>query len=180
MIKVKLDILTKRIDLKALEELFNEYYIPLCRFCAQFVRNTNIAEDIVQDTFVKIWEKRDSIIVNTSYKSYLYTSVRNKAIDHLKSRSAKLMNENVQLDDKIADAADITESIEKKETEAIINKAIESLPEKCFVIFSLKRYGELSNEQIAEKLNLSEKTVQNQITIAKKKLKAYFQKYNLL
>ncbi len=158
------------------EELFNEYYTALCRYAIRFVHHPEIAEEIVQDQFIYLWEKRNALTIHTSVKAYLYASVKNKSIDYLRSRFAKVLFVNEELSYEIKTTFDPHSTLEDQELSEIITKAIKALPEKCSIIFSMKRFGELSNKEIAVALNISEKTVENQITIAFKKLRPVLSK----
>jgi RNA polymerase sigma-70 factor (ECF subfamily) len=144
------------------------------------VRNTAQAEEIVQEKFLFLWERKDSIEIRTSYESFMYTAVRNQSIDYLRSRAAKISLAREELSDELRDDTDPLKKIEYQEFEKAINHIIESLPEGCFIIFSLKRFGGLKNKEIAGKLKISEKTVLNQLTKAKKLVKAALLKYSTL
>ena len=164
------------IDSVYFKTIYEELYVDLCRFCLQYVRDEEIAKEIVQDQFIYLWEKRNEIGIHTSIKSYLYKAVRNKSINYLKSKYAKIDFEEEAVVFNIADFNTPEREIEKKELEHIINEAINNLPDKCYHIFSLSRYSPLSNKEIAVKLNISEKTVENQISIALKKIKSHLEK----
>ena len=168
-----------KLDRKVFEELFNALYTPLCRYSIRFVHQAEIAEDIVQEQFISIWDKRDTLVVHTSYKSLLYTAVRNKSIDYLRSKYARMQFVPEDNSFTIQDQSNPLKIVEHTETSEIITKAIKSLPEKCAVVFSLSRFGELSNREVATELNISEKTVENQITNAIKKIKAFVNQYEL-
>jgi RNA polymerase sigma-70 factor (ECF subfamily) len=158
------------------ENIYRELYIDLCRYCFLFVRSEKAAEDIVQEQFVYLWEKRDEISISTSAKSYLFKAVRNKSINYIKSKYANIHFEDTAVIFDIAEFSTPSHKYETQELENIIDMAFKSLPDRCYHIFSLSRYSPLSNKQIAEKLNISEKTVENQITIALKKIKSYLDK----
>lgn len=160
--------------------LFDEYYTPLYRFCLQFVRNTEVAEDIVQEQFISLWERRYKIIIHTSFKSYLYKAVRNRSIDHLKGRFNQVSFEYESAPGLVIENINPHSNMENKELMDLIQKAIESLPEKCYTIFSMSRFGEFSNKEIAAHLNISVKTVENQITIALKKLRSFLEGYSMV
>lgn len=160
-----------KLDSNSFDKLFNELYPELCRFSIQFVCIPEIAEEIVQDQFVYIWERRHTIQIRDSYKSYLFKAVKNKSINYLKSRFAKTNFVKEELSYDLSEQTNPLKLIEDKEQTTLVTKALEYLPERCHVIFSMSRFGELSNKQIANELNISEKTVENQITIAIKKLK---------
>ncbi len=167
------------LDPQTFEYLFREFYPGLLRYCTRITRNQVIAEDIVQEKFIRLWEMRNEIIIHSSYKSFLYTSVKNKAIDYLRTKYSKSFisyNEAPILNDQETPS----QLLEFEEYSKIITKAVEGLPDKCFAVFSLKRYGELSRKEIAEKLNISEKTVDNHLAIATKKIRSVLLKYSLL
>lgn len=168
----KHDIISNHKDFKM---LFDEHYIPLCRYSLKFVRQPEVSEEIVQDVFVYIWNKRNEINIHTSAKAYLYKSVKNKSLDYLKSKLARY---DFDTDVSTIDAHssnDPLKMLEEKETITLIEKAIKELPEKCYTVFSMSRFGDYSNKEIAEELGISEKTVENQITIAIKKIKLYIE-----
>ena len=167
----------KKLSEAEFEKLFKELYTPLCRYCSRFVRSTDLAEEIVQERFLFLWERKDSLKIRSSYKSFMFTAVRNKAIDYLRSRAAKLSLSQEELSHEIHDDTDPYKSMEYHEFEKEITGILESLPEKCYIIFSLKRFGGLENKEIARKLKISEKTVLNQLTKAKKIVKAALSKY---
>ena len=168
-----------RLNAYAFENLFRELYPGLLKFCTQITRNQIIAEDIIQEKFILLWEKRDEIIIHSSYKSFLYTSVKNKAIDYLRKKYSKLFISFDEIPD-LSEQQTTSQRLEFEEYSQIVTKAIEELPDKCFVVFSLKRYGEFSRKEIAEKLNISEKTVDNHLAVATKKIRAFLLKYGLL
>jgi RNA polymerase sigma-70 factor, ECF subfamily len=165
-----------KLDDKNFELIFRENYAILCRFCIRFVRIPEIAEEIVQDQFITLWEKRDMIEIHTSLKAYLYKSVKNKSIDYLKSKMAKhKLTETSSFSD-ISDYNSPYQILESNETINTIEQAIQQLPEKCYAVFSLSRFAGMSNKEVAEELNISIKTVENQITIALKKIKVFLSK----
>lgn len=156
--------------------LFNELYSPLCRFCMKLTGDKEIAEDIVQEKFVYIWEHRQRLERINSLQSYLFTAVKNSSINHLKKQFRRnpdycLGNiAEVHLNDTIPDPSEL---LENKELAILLEKALADLPEKCRIIFTMKKMGEFTNKEIARKLNISVKTVEAQMTIAFKKLMAF-------
>ena len=169
-------IISDPFDNKDFEELFEELYESLCRFSYSMVKDTAASEDIVQEQFIYLWEKRDDISIRNSAKSYLFKAVRNKSINYLKEKYANIHFENTTEIFDIAEFSTPGHEYETQELEKIITLALESLPDRCYHIFSLSRYSPLSNKHISERLNISEKTVENQITIALKKIKSYLDK----
>jgi len=169
-----------KLDQRSFEVLFRDNYVGLCRYCIQFVKKPEIAEEIVQDQFIIVWEKKDSIDIHTSYKSYLYKSVKNRSIDYLKSRISKLKFEEPTDNIGIAENYNPQIILEAKDTALLVQKAIDDLPEKCHVIFSLSSFAGLSNKEIADELDISIKTVENQVTIAIKKIKVALKNHGIL
>ena len=156
----------KREQLKA---LFEQYYTLLSRYASSIIGNYSIAEEVVQDVFVAIWQKRDSLEFNSQLAPYLYTSVRNTCLNHLSKEKKSIPLSEYTLGDpgSIQNPQEKMEFIELQEK---IFKAIDDLPPKCREIFMLSRMERLTNRHIAEKLDISIKTVENQMTIALRKL----------
>jgi RNA polymerase sigma-70 factor, ECF subfamily len=157
-------------------KLFNELYTPLCRYCMNMVGEKDYAEDIVLEQFVYIWEHRERLGEHKSIKSYLFTAVKHRSINHLKkqfSRNSAYCIESLpekSLQGKIPDPSDL---LENKELGLILENALAQLPEKCRIIFTMKKIGEYTNKEIAHNLDISIKTVENQMTIAFKKLMTF-------
>jgi RNA polymerase sigma-70 factor (ECF subfamily) len=161
--------------------LFGEFYDPLSKYAYTLVADHDTAEDIVQEVFVRIWEKHQSIIAAPQVRAYLYRAVRNTCFNHLgaqkKMQFASLSNEELEDADNIGwtgeeepDESDIPNYRE------LLKKGIDQLPEKCKEIFLLSRNSDLSNQEIADQLGISVKTVNNQTWKAMKLLKAFVQK----
>jgi RNA polymerase sigma-70 factor (ECF subfamily) len=169
-----------KLDHDTFEKLFKELYPFLCRHSIQFVRQPEIAEEIVQEQFIYLWEKRNELCIHTSFTSYLYAAVKNKSINYLQSKFAKIQYLHEEYSYELKENADPYSIIEDQELTEIISKAMDLLPKKCYIIFSMRRFGDFTNKQIARALNISEKTVENQITIAFKKLRPILVKSILL
>jgi RNA polymerase sigma-70 factor, ECF subfamily len=167
-------------DPNGFEKIFNDNYAALCRYSLQFVRRSEIAEEIVQDQFIYIWNNRDHIEIHTSYQSYLYRAVRNKSIDYLRSRFAKTDFEEADEINSKPGWEDPTEKMDADELKQVISEAVKNLPEKCYTIFTMSRFGELKHQEISEMLGISVKTVENQITIALRRIKAFLEKHWML
>lgn len=166
----------------AFEYIFRKYYSDLARFSARFVRDQEIAEEITQEVFVSFWENRTKIIITTSIQSYLMTSVKNRSFNHLNSKFSK--NHSLHDDgegDSVPNHADSTDDLLiLSELQNAIKYALSSLPEKCGIIFNLSRNEGLLYKEIAEKLDISPKTVENQMGIALKKIREFLEKQKLL
>lgn len=161
----------KNDDIKALEVIFDRYYSSLYKYLLLVFKNQLLVEHISQDIFVYLWENRKSIEIKSSLESYLYSAGRYRAINQL--RNAKRREKiNIALTDIVDEYETSPFSIlEAKELENIIEEAICSLPERCQQIFRLSREQELSYKEIAETLQISVNTVENQVSIAFKKLR---------
>jgi RNA polymerase sigma-70 factor (ECF subfamily) len=165
-------------DLDEFRSLYREYYPALCVYATTFTRDNQIAEEVVQDVFVKIWELGDTLSINTSISSYLYTSVKNASLNHLKH--LQVVNRfNEYYSQKLQDAQDLYYLSQEtgdslmiaRELEEQLLEEIESLPDQCKRIFKMSRFDNLKHQEIADKLGVTINTVHRQTSIALEKLK---------
>ncbi len=169
-------------DTEAFRELFAVYYRPLSSFAASLVIDREAAKDIIQDVFIRIWENRKTLEIHTSLKAFLFTCVRNSAMDHIRKqkRFSGLERELMEIlsgPGSIKNAPpEALNSIIYNETCELVESAIEKLPEQCRRIFVMSRYQGLKHKQIAEKLNISSKTVEAHIYTALKFLRERIKK----
>lgn len=161
-------------DKFAYKLLFEKYYSQLTRFALLYVKDRDISEEIIQELFVQFWIKKETINISTSIKSYLHRAVRNRALNYLRDKKNHL-SIDVGLQDIINIGNEDVYDIDYIELKKFITLAIESLPEKCKNIYKMSRFEEMSYKQIAESLNISAKTVENQIGIALRKLREKLQ-----
>jgi len=160
------------------EMLFKHYYAPLVVYACKYVGEIDVAREIVQDFFVKLYEKRNTIAIDISIKSYLYRAVYNSCINYIKQRNIQdrhLRNIDMDKDDE----ENLENEINKVELQQKIFEIIESLPAKCRRIFKMNRLEGLKNEEIAQQLNLSKRTVETQISKALKILRGKLTDYNV-
>ena len=164
-------------DKSAFEEMFRTYYTEMCQYCLRFVRDEIVAEEVVQEIFLNIWDRRSTLSINSSVKAYLYTSVKNRSFNYIKlqlpKEQKKVDVEDVSISEQISDS--IEEDIVNNELHAYVRAAIDNLPPKCKVIFNLSRDSGMTYKEIAEELDLSVKTVENQVGVALKKLRTQLQ-----
>ncbi|NJK86402.1 MAG: RNA polymerase sigma-70 factor [Bacteroidales bacterium] len=153
------------------QSLFKEYYSGLSFYAFKYVKDLEIAKEIVQDLFVKIYEKRYSLTIDISLKSYLYRAVHNSCMNHLQQVSIREHHHGVirtDMDEIENFSEDVVFAVELEQK---IYNEIEKLPVQCKKIFKMNRFDGLSNSDIAEKLNLSKRTVETQISKALKILR---------
>ncbi|WP_163708748.1 RNA polymerase sigma factor [Mangrovibacterium lignilyticum] len=158
-------------DMVAFQKIFVFYSETLFHFTCSYLKNTGEAEEIVQDVFLRIWEKRAEIDLEKSFKSFLYTMTVNKVLNHLKHQVVRQKYEKY-LNNFNHDFSESPEAqVHYKELGERIEGLMNKLPEQQRNIFSLSRQEGLSNSEISEKLGLSIRTVENQIYRAGKFLK---------
>ncbi len=152
------------------EVLFKQFYAPLVVYACRFVNSTDLAREIVQDFFVRLYEKRETLTIDTSVKSYLYRAVYNCCINYINQRA--IQDKHLKnLDQEKVDEGNLENEINRIELQQKIFEVIETLPAKCRRIFKMNRLEGLRNEEIAKKLNLSKRTVETQISKALKILR---------
>jgi len=160
-------------DVSALEWLFLRYYNDLCRYVLITIHDEVTAKNIVQDLFIYIWENRLTIHFHKSIEGYLYQACRFNTLIFLRDQNRReKKNSEIGLKTNF-ETPGPDSNYEFNELEHILDEAIELLPERCRQIFILSRKRELSYAEIASQLSLSISTVDNQINIAIKKIKAY-------
>lgn len=143
----------------------------MCNFAFKFVSDKDQAEDIVQDVFVKFWDKYDSFSEIEHIKSYLFKATKNKAIEYIRSNNRRSdLHEDVSVINDILNPKEVEKIDELIRIEKIKN-AIELLPAKCKEIFKLSKLNGYTYQEIADIRSISKKTVENQMLIAVKKIK---------
>lgn len=159
----------------AFVSLFKAYYPLLLNYAGRIIRDEEQANDIVQETFCRLFENSEKISVHVSLKSYLYKTVYNHCIDLLRHRKIAASSMEVgMMDFYISRVIQLPESelaLYDRELGEAIEGAIGHLPERCREVFRLSKICDLSNKQIAEQLGISVKTVENQMTTAYERLR---------
>ena len=160
-------------DNQALRVLFDLYYRVLCSYMSQFTKNTQEVEDIVQNTYIKLWANRKAIKLNTSLKSYLFKAAYNAYIDKYREKKRnEIALEQLKYEAFISEIEEdeilFTHRIER------MKSVVEELPTKCKEIILLSKKEGYKNKEIALKLNISIKTVESQIRIAFQKIRESF------
>ena len=149
---------------KIFEEIYRQYYSPLCFYCLRYVDDMEEAKEIVQSLFLKIWVRREDLQINTSINSYLYKAVRNYALNYLSQQKTKqkYVIDREHLPKYVGDNGHA--KMEEEELKRFIKRAILTLPEKRRKIFELSRFEDMKYQQIADHLSISVKTVEAQMS----------------
>ncbi|MCU0323855.1 MAG: RNA polymerase sigma-70 factor [Spirosomaceae bacterium] len=153
------------------EQIFRKYYQSLCNYANSMIRDMDDSEEIVQNVFMTIWEKKDDLEITISLKSYLYRAVHNHCLNRIKHFKVREEYQQYATDYYDSSYHSVSETVYKNELEQKISEAIQKLPEQCRLIFKMSRFEELRYQEIADQLNLSVKTVENQIGKALKFLR---------
>ena len=153
-------------DRPAFESLFHSEYKGLCRMAISYVKNLETAEELVQESFVGMWERREHLDTERPVKSYLSTMVRNKCLNYL--RDHRKFNTGMITLDQLASEHDPwpSDPVVYSELKKNIEVAIQELPGKCREVFLLSRNENLRYLEIADRLNISVKTVETQMSKA--------------
>lgn len=153
----------------ALDMIFKKYWQPLFISAFNFLRDKESCEDIIQDIFIKIWDRRHEIEIKTSLKAYLFAAMRYGVYRQVKVGNARV--DIFECLDEVFKDSSPYEGLVHKELLAKVDLAIEGLPDKCREVYRLSREEHLSHKEISEKLNISPKTVETHITKALKHLR---------
>jgi RNA polymerase sigma-70 factor (family 1) len=156
-------------DEGALSELHDLYFYRLYKLCYSIIGNKETAEEITNDVFISIWQKKHLLPKVSNPELYLLKCARNKALGHLRKPRHETLEENLY-DFCIEWEISPEQILISSEMVRHINAAIDSLPPKCKLIFLLVKEGDLKYREVAELLNLSVKTVETQMSIALKKI----------
>jgi len=159
------------------EETFRKYYQSLCNYANSILKEMDEAEEVVQNLFLSIWEKRSDLEISISLKSYLYRAVHNHCLNRIKHLKVREEYQQYAVNFYDASYESVSQTVMKNELETKIEEAIKKLPEQCRLIFRMSRFEELKYHEIAEQLELSPKTVENQIGKALKILRVELAEY---
>ncbi|MGL5562973.1 MAG: RNA polymerase sigma factor [Tannerellaceae bacterium] len=159
-----------RGDQRAFTDLFNQFYSNLYRFVRYFLPETD-AEDVVSEVFVSLWNNRKKLVLVKNFNSYIYAMARNETYAHLRLQN-KI--QNVSLDDMPVSLSICEESAEgriiEKEMIDVYNKAVAQLPERCKLVFLMVREEKLKYKEIAEVLQITTGTIEQQMNQAIKRI----------
>ncbi|HVG14733.1 MAG TPA: RNA polymerase sigma-70 factor [Chitinophagaceae bacterium] len=158
-------------DEAAFEKVFKTHFKALHAYAFTIIKDEAAAEEVVQNIFLKLWERSENLTIAGSVSSYLYRAVYNESLNHIKHQKVK-MAYGQHLSFSMKDATDnAAKRVSLKELEGRLATALNELPEQCRTIFQLSRFEELRYREIAEQLQISTKTVENQMGKALKILR---------
>lgn len=160
----------KENDKKALTQLYNNYWKPLYISSYNLLKDKELCEEIIQDVFIDLWNNRQKIQISISFQSYLYACTRYKVFAQFRKKKIIRVELFENLTKRFQHTTPETQ-IMHKELQIQIDDIIKTLPKKCRIVYKLSRHKQLTHKEIAEKLNISTKTVENHITIALKTLR---------
>jgi len=171
------DILTrlKSDDKAALKDLFQEYYPYVCSSIFKIIKERNTVEDLAQEVFLRFWQKRHQITISSSVQAYLRRMAINEALGYL--RKKKMFEEEINHETMGGESPGVESEYLHGELEDHIRVAVDKLPPKCRTVFKLSRFEELSYKEIAAQMDISIKTVENQMGKALKFLRKELKNY---
>lgn len=153
-------------DAAAFDALFRRYYTELVHTANRFVRSQSEAEDIVQDLFFSLWNRHTSLPEGlTAVGGYLHRSARNRSLNYLRDQN-RIPVDDGELPINAVAAGLPSDQLDQQDLAQRINRAIDRLPERCRLVFTMSKLDEMSQKEIAESLDISTKTVENQMTRA--------------
>jgi len=150
-------------DDHAFEQLFKSHYNALHSYASAMLRDEDTAEEIVQSMFLRFWEKRSLLNIQTSIKAYLYKCVHNDSLNYLKHQTIKTKYQDYAAYSMNDHYEPASSKVELTELESRLQEALRELPEQCRTIFQMSRFEELKYREIADQLGLSVKTIENQM-----------------
>lgn len=155
---------------RGIEAIFRAHYVFVSNAVYRILPDKQLAEDLAQDVFFELWKKREAFSITTSLKAYLKKAAVNKTLNYLRDKKINFESDEM-LPNLAGNASGANELMEIQELQQRINFLVDQLPERCRIVFILSRFEEMSYQEIADELDISTKTVENQISKALKFLK---------
>jgi RNA polymerase sigma-70 factor (ECF subfamily) len=162
-IEARQPIVRTDYGLMRFEEVFKTHFKALHSYAYTLVREDMLAEEMVQQVFFKLWEKKDSLQIEGSATAYLYRSVYHECLNYLKHQKVRAAYQQYAKALPEGSNGGTAQKIQLSELQQHLNKALGELPEQCRTIFQMSRYEELKYQEIADRLGLSVKTIENQM-----------------
>ncbi len=163
-------------DEKAYQSLFRHYYAPLSLYALRFIPSREIAEDLVQEVFYKLWRDRRSIRISTSIRAYLITSVKHHCLNYIRHREVEMnyVSEHLSI---MTEAGREEDILTARELQQLIDKAIMGLPEKLRTVFLMHRRQDMTYAQISTQMSISIKTVESYMGKSLKMIRSRLHEY---
>lgn len=149
----------KNGESESFELLFKLYYVPLCNFAYLFIQDKSNAEESVSNVFISIWQKRKTLVIKTNLRAYLYKSTKNAALSYARKHTISIVS--IADIDQENDFETPETLLIKAEKSNLINKILDNLPKRAGLVLRMNKVDGLKYREIAEVLNISEKTVEN-------------------
>jgi RNA polymerase sigma-70 factor (ECF subfamily) len=165
-----------RPDVAEFEALFRAHYGPLCDFVHGYVRSREVARELVQDLFLRLWQRAETPATGLA-AAYLYTAARNRTLRHLRRQRVADRWLERAAPESYTPAAITAEAVHEHELCEALERAVTELPERCRLVFTMSRHQHLSNADIARALGISVNTVEQQMWRALKALRAKLAPY---
>jgi RNA polymerase sigma-19 factor, ECF subfamily len=167
----------KRGDIKYFENLFHQHYPGMCSYAEALLKSEVLAEEIVQDIFFNIWKNKDRLMLHGKWNSYLYKAVYNNSMAYLRKMKKEVLSDEVW-ENKEEFSSDPEQEMQLKEIRGVIIKTLDELPERTREIYNLNRTDGLKYTEIAERLSISVKTVEANMSRAIKALRISLREYS--
>ena len=174
---VHMEVSKQSISETEFEHVFKSHFKALHAYACTILKEETTAEEIVQQVFFKLWERKDQLEITQSLKAYLYRSVYNECLNHLKHQKVRQAHKSHTLHTSSEATEGVTKTLYARELETKIGEALQELPEQCRTIFQMSRFENLKYREIAAQLNLSIKTIENQMGKALKIMRTQLMEY---
>lgn len=162
----------KKSQKHAFDELFERYSQPLYRFSKSLLKNHEDAEGVVQEVFFRIWKKRHQLDEEKSFRSFIFSIAHNVVVDLFRQRASDQKFEQFAISKAQINYLDPEDELEYKELKSIVEHAVSELPERRKQIYRFSRIEGMSHKEIAKKMGIQAKTVENQLTLALKHIRS--------
>jgi RNA polymerase sigma-70 factor (ECF subfamily) len=165
-------------NIKEFENLFRKMYTELCHYAFKFVKDMDVAEEVVQDLFYNYWKNRERIEIKTSLKSYLYQATKNRSLKVIEHNAVRTRYSQEMQAQQTQFETEPQQQVEAEELSEIIDKTLNQLPERCRQIFMMNRFDGMKYHEIADKLSVSVKTVEANMGKALKLFRINLKQYH--
>lgn len=166
-----------RGDASSFEALFRRYWEPLYGAAFNRLKDSDEAQEVVQNLFADLWQRRAELMVKTSLRAYLYTALKYTVLDHIRAQVVREKYVKAIQHTPESPHNPTADTVAYRELESTIHQGIRRLPERCRQVFRLRRLEHYSVKEIAQQLDISPKTVENQLTKANRVLRLHLKEY---